>query len=75
MTYLNPIDYANYQRDYRMAHQDYFAAYRAGKGNYFIEKKREWAKQNPAKSAEYGRRSRLWKSVVNQLVSIDIENL
>ena len=75
MTYLNQLDYTNYQRTYRQTHQDYFAAYRAAKGDYFLEKKREWAKQHPSKSAEYGRRSRLWKSVVTQLASIDIENL
>ena len=75
MTYINPADCANYQRTYRLTHQDYFASYRAGKGDYFLEKKREWAKQNPNKSAEYGRRCRLWKSVVSQLSSIDIENL
>jgi len=75
MAYLDPAEYAKYQKAYKLKNKEYFATYRAGKGDYFLEKKREWAKKNPSKSAEYGKRYRLWKGAVTELSKIDISDL
>ena len=63
---------ADYQREYRLRNKAYFAAYRATKGTYFLDKKKEWAAQNPGKSSLYVKRHNLWKTAVRDLLAIDI---
>ena len=75
MAYLDPAEYAKYQREYKLKNKQYFATYRASKGDYFLEKKREWAKKNPGKSSEYNKRWLLWKRAVAELMKIDISDI